>query len=37
MPVWVMAFEVASLVAQDERQWLNGCWRSTQWDSHTVS
>jgi len=31
----VTAFEVDNLVAQDERQWLNG--RSTQWDSHTVS
>jgi len=30
-----MAFEVDSLVAQDERQWLNGCGRSTRWHAHS--
>jgi len=33
----VTAFEVDSLVAQDERQRLNGWGRSTQWHTHTVS
>jgi len=33
----VTALEVDSWVAQDERQRLNGCRRSTQWHTHTVS